>query len=76
MIANLTEGFKEVIHKQSIPEIFNTDQESKSISDLFTRTLSKHNILISMDGPKRALDKIFVERLCSSVKYENIFLNT
>ena len=28
-----------------------------------------------MDGKGRALDKVFVERLCRTVKYEHIYLN-
>lgn len=70
----VTEVLKEAIHKHGTPEIFNTDQGSEFTSDLFTGTLSKHNILISMDGRKRALDNIFVERLWRSVKYEYVFI--
>ncbi|MGL5980844.1 MAG: IS3 family transposase [Phocaeicola sp.] len=70
----VTEVLRDAIRKHGTPEIFNTDQGSEFTSELFTGTLSKHNILISMDGRKRALDNIFVERLWRSVKYEYVFI--
>jgi len=57
------------------PEIFNSDQWSQFTSDIFTWTLEKESILISMDGRWRALDNIFVERLWRSVKYEEVYLH-
>lgn len=33
------------------------------------------NMEISMDGRRRALDNVFIERLWRSVKYEAIYLN-
>ncbi len=30
---------------------------------------------INMDGRRRALDNVFVERLCRSLKYEEVYLN-
>jgi putative transposase len=56
------------------PEIFNTDQGSQFTSQVFTETLLKRNIQISMDGKGRALDNVFVERLWRSVKYECTYL--
>ncbi len=56
------------------PEIFNTDQGVQFTSTLFTDTLKREEIDISMDGRGRALDNIFVERLWRSVKYEDIYL--
>ena len=57
------------------PEIFNTDQGSQYTTDTFTGPLLDLGIAISMDGKKRALDNIFVERLWRTVKYELIYLN-
>jgi len=56
------------------PEIFNTDQGSQFTSAAFTGRLEAAGIAVSMDGRKRALDNVFVERLWRSVKYEDIYL--
>lgn len=58
---------------QGTPEIFNTDQGSQFTSDSFTKVLLERGISISMDGRRRALDNVFVERLWWTVKYENIY---
>ena len=50
------------------PQIFNTDQGAQFTSSAFTGILEAAKVSISMDGRGRALDKIFVERLCRSVK--------
>jgi putative transposase len=36
--------------------------------------LKREGIEISMDGRGRAFDKVFVERLWESVKYEDVYL--
>ena len=59
-----------VLHAQTTPEIFNTDQGSQFTSYAFTETLLRQGIHISMDGKGRALDNVFIERLWRSVKYE------
>src|SRR5262249_32828586 len=41
----------------------------------FTDTLKRHAITISMDGKRRYMDNIFVERLWRSLKYEEVYLN-
>lgn len=56
------------------PGIFNTDQGAQFTSELFTQTLAKRDVRISMDGRGRALDNAFIERLWRSVKYEDIYL--
>jgi len=56
------------------PRIFNTDQDRQFASAEFTQTLVNSNVRISMDGPGRALDNVFIERLWRSVKYENAYL--
>lgn len=60
--------------KQGIPEIFNSDQGSQFTSSEFTKELLSRNIKISMDGKRRALDNIFIERLWRTVKYEEVYL--
>lgn len=56
------------------PEIFNTDQGSQFTSEPFTGLLERRHIAVSMDGPGRALDNIFIERLWRSLKYEEVYL--
>jgi putative transposase len=57
------------------PVIFNTDQCSQFTSAEFTRYLLDREILISMDGRRRALENAFIERLWCSVKYREVYLN-
>ncbi len=56
------------------PEIFNSDQGSQFTSEDWTGALKQRGIRISMDGRRRAVDNIFVERLWRSVKYEEVYL--
>ena len=37
--------------------------------------LTARGVEFSMDGKGRCLDNVFVERLCRSVKYENVYLH-
>jgi putative transposase len=60
--------------RQGQPEIFNTDQGAQFTSRDFTARLKRGGIRISMDGCGRALDKVFVERLWRTVKYEEVYL--
>jgi transposase InsO family protein len=43
-------------------------------SEAFTKRLEAAGIAVSMDGRKRALDNVFIERLWRTVKYEDIYL--
>ena len=56
------------------PEIFNTDQGSQFTSADFQERLAGRRVRISMDGRRRALDNVFIERLWRSVKYEDVYL--
>jgi putative transposase len=57
-----------------LPEIFNTDQGSQFTSEKFTNELKLRSIAVSMDGRRRCLDNIFIERLWRSLKYEEVYL--
>jgi putative transposase len=59
---------------QARPEVFNTDQGSQFTSAAFTSRLEAQGVAISMDGRRRALDNVFVERLWRTVKYEEVYL--
>lgn len=56
------------------PEIFNTDQGAQFTSQSFTSVLESRGVRISMDGRRRALDNVFIERLWRTVKYEELYL--
>ena len=56
------------------PEIFTNDQGVQFTSEAFTAVLRTHHITMSMDGKRRWIDNVFVERLWRSVKYEDIYL--
>jgi putative transposase len=55
------------------PEVFNTDQGSQFTAAAFTGRLEKAGVAISMDGRRRALDNVFIERLWWSVKHEEVY---
>jgi transposase InsO family protein len=55
------------------PEIWNSDQGSQFTSADFLAPLKQRGIAISMDGRRRALDNVFIERLWLSLKYELIY---
>lgn len=63
-----------VEYGQNLPEIFNTDQGSQFTSENWTNKLRGLGIRISMDGKRRWMDNVFIERLWRSVKYEEIYL--
>lgn len=67
------ETLKEVLSR-GICEIFNTDQGVQFTTPQFTNILLDNNIRVSMDGKRRSIDNIFVERLWRSLKYELIYL--
>ena len=68
------ETLEEAIQRYGVPEIFNTDQGSQITSTDFTDVLKAHHIQISMDGKRRWVDNVFVERLWWSLKYEDVYL--
>jgi putative transposase len=68
------EALEEALAKYGKPDIFNTDQGSQFTSVEFTGVLTKNAIAISMDGKGSRRDKVFVERLWRSVKYEEVYL--
>lgn len=68
------DALTDALHEHGPPEIFNTDQGAQFTSDDFTGVLADHRVPISMDGRRRWVDNVFIERLWRSVKYEEIYL--
>ena len=69
------EALDEALRRWGTPEVFNTDQGAQFTATAWVDVLKGHGIQISMDGKGRCLDKIFIERLWSSVKYEEVYLH-
>jgi len=55
------------------PEIFNTDQGSQFTDGDFLGCLLQNGIRVSMDGRRRWVDNVMVERLWRSLKYEEVY---
>lgn len=58
------------------PEVFNTYWGNQFTSLAFMSVLKHHKIRISIDGNDRWRDKIFVERLWQTIKYEHLYIRT
>jgi len=69
------EALNEAVRRFGPPEIMNTDQGSQFTSFVWTDTLKRAGIRISMDGRGRCIDNIFIERLWRSLKYECVYLH-
>jgi len=68
------EALDDALAKYGTPEIFNTDQGSQFTSVEFTDVLKDAGVKISMDGKRRWLDNVFIERLWRSLKYEEVYM--
>ena len=66
---------KEILAIYPAPVSFNTDQGSQFTADAFRRVSLEANVQMSMDGKGGAIDNMFVERLCRTVQYEEIYRN-
>lgn len=60
-------------HKR--PEIVNSDQGSQFTGIKWIKKLKEENIQISMDGKRRWVDNVLIERFWRTVKQEEIYIN-
>jgi putative transposase len=67
-------ALEEALARFGKPDIFNTDQGSQFTSAAFTGTLMAAGIKVPMDGRRRWMDNVFIERLWRSLKHEDIYL--
>lgn len=67
---------QETIIARSVPEIFNKDQGSRYTSEVHINVLLNNRVKIFMTDKKRAIDNIFIQRLSSIVKYQDVYLLT
>ena len=72
--SSCVEALAEALDGYDAPGIFNSDQGSQFTSEAFTSLLCSRGVAISMDGRGRWMDNIFIERLCRTVKYEEVYL--
>jgi putative transposase len=70
------EGLEEALHRYGKPEIVNSDQGSQYTSTAWLELLDARGILVSMDGKRRWVDNVFIERFWRSAKYEEVFLRS
>lgn len=56
------------------PLIHNTDQGSQFTSEDYLDAVESAGVDMSMDGRRRWVDNVFIERLWRSLKYEDIYL--
>ena len=69
------DAFNEAIYNFGAPEIMNMDQGSQLTLFVWTDHLRRLGIRISMDGKGRFSEKLLVERLWRSLKYEFVYLH-
>ena len=67
-------ALEDALARHGKPYIFYTDQGSQFTGAAFTGVLANNDIAISMDGKGAWRDNLFVERLCRSVIYEEVYL--
>jgi putative transposase len=60
--------YKNILKKQGVPEILNSDQGSQYTSNIYIELLEKQQVKISMVGKGSALDNIYIERFWRSIK--------
>lgn len=60
--------------KIAIPEIINSDQGTQYTSQDWINLWQATTAKISMDGRRRFIDNIFVERLWRTIKYQEVYL--
>lgn len=70
------EALNEAVHHFGPPEIMTTVQGSHFTSFARADHLKRIGARISMEGKGRCLDKIFIERLWRSLKYECVYPHT
>jgi putative transposase len=68
------EILEQAFARYGVPEIVNTDQGSQFTAEEFTHAVLSRGVRLSMDGKGACRDKVFVERLWRTIKYERVYL--
>jgi putative transposase len=72
---NSLKVLRKAIEDHGKPEIVNSDQGSQFTCPGWIEYLEMQEITISMDGRRRALDNIWIERFWRTLKQEYIYIN-
>lgn len=57
------------------PAILNTDQGAQFTSILWIKAVEENGIKVSMDGVRRWIDNVFIERFWRTLKHEHVLLH-
>jgi putative transposase len=71
---NVKEVLEAAVLKHGKPEIINSDQGSQFTCPLWIEVLKEHGIRISMDGRRRAIDNIYIERFWRTIKQDYVYM--
>jgi putative transposase len=63
------------LERYGMPEIINTDQGSQYTSEDWICMIEDLGVRVSMNGKKRSIDNIYIERWWRTFKYEDYYLN-
>ena len=66
---------KKAVDQYGTPTILNSEQGSQFTCKEYIDYLKSNGIQISMNGKRRALDTIFIEKFWRTIKYQYIYLN-
>ena len=67
------EAVEDALGRYGTPDLFNTDPGSQFTRRDWVDRLRTHGLQPSRDGKGRWVDPVVVERLCKSVKYEEVY---
>jgi len=71
-----TKHLEKAIHTQGKPEIFNSNQGTQFLSDVYINHLtSLETVKISIDGQGRARDNASIEGFFRTIKHDLLYLN-
>ncbi len=71
---NVKEVLEAAVTKHGKPEIINSDQGSQFTCPLWIEALKEHGIRVSMDGRRRAIDNIYIERFWRTIKQDYVYM--
>jgi len=72
---NAIEVLENAVARYGAPEIINSDQGCQYTSEEWHSACNKLAIKISMDGRRRCLDNVWIERFWRTLKREYVYLN-
>ena len=74
-VYHVLKAVKNAVEEHGIPEILNNDQGSQFTGLEYRELLKRYHITQSMDGRKRWVDNIMIERWFRTLRQEEIYIN-